>query len=213
MPAVAVSQIMLEAYKKWLLVGVLANGVVPNLPKYAHNIAHRHFKTICAPYPELAGALTGSKPQTVEALVEKHSEVLQRDRNLGLVLQCAKRMRKANILRLTKTFLTLTLEDVAKRAELHDAREAEDTLLELIRSGEIHAKINQKDGMVQFLDSTEKYTTSAMLVKLQDEVDKCSNIDRHLRELIDDIVTTPAFVTKQMSSDQEVKMSGAGVGF
>ena len=39
-----------------------------------------------------------------------------------------------------------------------------------IEDGEIHASINQKDGMVVFLDNPEKYNCPAMMTRLDKEV-------------------------------------------
>jgi len=51
-----------------------------------------------------------------------------------------------NIRRLTKTFLTLSLADVASRAGLSGPNEAEKWLVIMIEEGSIFASISQKDG-------------------------------------------------------------------
>lgn len=61
------------------------------------------------------------------------------------------------IRKLTRTFLTLSLEDVGRRAAVAAggadiAAEAERVVLGMIEGGGVCAKINQKDGMVRFLD-------------------------------------------------------------
>ena len=42
-----------------------------------------------------------------------------------------------------------------------------------IEDGEIHATIDQKDGMVKFHDSAERYDTASVLQKIDSEV--CSH--------------------------------------
>ena len=49
-------------------------------------------------------------------------------------------------LRLTKTFLTLSLEDVASKVGLASPKEAERQLVTMIEEGSIFARISQKDG-------------------------------------------------------------------
>jgi len=85
------------------------------------------------------------------------------DTNLGLVKQCVESLYKRNIQRLTQTYLTLSLEDIATSASLPSARDAELRILRMIGCGEIHATINQKDGMVRFLEDSEQYNSGAML--------------------------------------------------
>ena len=51
-------------------------------------------------------------------------------------------------LRLTKTFLTLSLEDVASKVGLASPKEAERQLVTMIEEGSIFARISQKDGNI-----------------------------------------------------------------
>ena len=57
---------------------------------------------------------------------------------------------KTSIKRLTKTFLTLSLEDVASRVGLSSPKDAERWLVIMIEEGSIHATISQKDGEFSF---------------------------------------------------------------
>ena len=41
---------------------------------------------------------------------------------------------------------------------------------EQIQDGEIYAKINQRDGMVVFLDNKEKYDSAKMMQKIENQV-------------------------------------------
>ena len=68
------------------------------------------------------------------------------DKNLGLVKQLQQSFYKKNIQKLTKTFITLSLADMAQKVRLPSAREAEVYMLNMIKDGEIFATINQKDG-------------------------------------------------------------------
>lgn len=60
MPAVAVSHIMLEAFKKYLLVALIAQGHKPkeglNLPKYTSPVVTKYYKQLTQPYHELITA-------------------------------------------------------------------------------------------------------------------------------------------------------------
>lgn len=52
---------------------------------------------------------------------------------MGLVKQCLVALHKKNIQRLTKTFLTLSLIDMADRVQLSSAKEAEFYVLKMVR--------------------------------------------------------------------------------
>lgn len=59
---------------------------------------------------------------------------LAQDNNLGLVEQVLASMYKRNIQRLTQTYLTLSLEDIANTVQLSSAKEAEMHVLQMVVS-------------------------------------------------------------------------------
>ena len=59
--------------------------------------------------------------------------------------------QKTGIKRLTKTFLTLSLEDVAARVGMDSPAEAERQLVSMIEEGSIFATISQKDGKTSLI--------------------------------------------------------------
>lgn len=73
-------------------------------------------------------------------------DVFAQDKNTGLVKQLQQSFYKRNIQMLTKTFITLSLSDMAQKVKLPSAKHAENFMIDMIRNGEIFATINQKDG-------------------------------------------------------------------
>lgn len=63
--------------------------------------------------------------------------------------QCLSRLRTRSVLRLTQTYLTLSLEDIARACALEGPREAEEQVLRMVERGEIFATIDQKAGMAR----------------------------------------------------------------
>lgn len=55
---------------------------------------------------------------------EIYVKFLFQDNNLGLVKQVVSSMYKRNIQRLTQTYLTLSLQDIANTVQLNSAKEA-----------------------------------------------------------------------------------------
>ncbi|KAH0632026.1 hypothetical protein JD844_020044 [Phrynosoma platyrhinos] len=147
-------------------------------------------------YHELAQVYATNKPSELRNLVNKHSETFTRDNNMGLVKQCLSSLYKKNIQRLTKTFLTLSLQDMASRVQLSGPQEAEKYVLHMIEDGEIFASINQKDGMVCFHDNPEKYNNPAMLHNIDQEMLKCIELDERLKAMDQEITVNPQFVQK-----------------
>lgn len=86
------------------------------------------------PYHDLANAFTMDSNANLNTVVNKHADVYTRDHNMGLVKQVASVLYKKNIQRLTKTFLTLSLSDVASRVGLPSPTDAETYILHMVCS-------------------------------------------------------------------------------
>ncbi|XP_041362938.1 COP9 signalosome complex subunit 3-like [Gigantopelta aegis] len=213
-PSMAVSHIMMESYKKFILLSLIVHGKIPNLPKYTSQVVPRYIKPLCQAYHDLANAYGTNNPSELRAAVSKNTEVYTRDTNYGLVKQCMISIYKKNIQRLTKTFLTLSLTDMANRVQLSGFKEAEKYVLHMIEDGEIFATINQKDGMVRFHDNPEKYNSSSTLLHVDQEMQKCMRLDEKLKEMDREISVNPQYVQKSSSShEDDLPGSSKGQGY
>nr|CAG4648612.1 EOG090X04TU [Polyphemus pediculus] len=195
-PASAVSHIMLEAYKKYILVSLILHGKVEPLPKYTSQVVNRLIKPMSAIYLEIASVFGSNKPSTLETLLNKHKETLERDCNWGLAKQVQESLYKKIIQRLTQTFLTLSLNDMALRVQLPNVAEAEKLVLTMIEEGEIYASISQKDGMVLFHENPDKYDSSSTVDRFQKEVNICIELDVQVQRMEESICVNPVYVKK-----------------
>uniref|UniRef100_A0A671LVZ9 COP9 signalosome complex subunit 3 n=1 Tax=Sinocyclocheilus anshuiensis TaxID=1608454 RepID=A0A671LVZ9_9TELE len=183
-PAMAVSHIMLEAYKKYILVSLILHGKLQQLPKYTSQIVGRFIKPLSNAYHELAQVYATNNPSELRTVVNKHNETFARDNNSGLVKQCLSSLYKKNIQRLTKCSNLCSF-------------------VSQIEDGEIYASINQKDGMVCFHDNPEKYNNPAMLHKIDQEMLKCIELDEKLKSMDQEITVNPQFVQKSMGMQED----------
>ncbi len=131
-PALAMSHIMLESYKKYILVSLILHGKQITIPKYSSQVITRFMKPLSQHYHELSTAYINGSCEDVRNVMTKHRDTFNRDTNMGLVKQVIASLYKKNIQRLTKTFLTLSLSDVASRAQLSGPAEAEKYILNMV---------------------------------------------------------------------------------
>eukprot|EP00057_Strongylocentrotus_purpuratus_P015971 XP_011670445.1 PREDICTED: uncharacterized protein LOC105441226 [Strongylocentrotus purpuratus] len=103
---------------------------------------------------------------------------------------------RKNIQRLTKTFLTLSLSDIARRVHLHAPQEAEQYVRNTIEDGEIHATISKQNGMVHFHDNPEKYDNPAVLRHVEQQMQHCISLDEKLKSMDQEIAVNPQYVQK-----------------
>lgn len=199
-PTAAVSHIMLEAYKKYQLVGLLVHGDKPRetvaLPKYTSPLVTKFLKPLCGGYNDFVSAYHSNNPEELRNVGWKYQELLTVDNNWGLVQQCIASQTRTNIKRLTKTFVTLSLQDVASRVSLESPQEAEKAIVEMISQGTIHATISQQDGMVKFATSPESYSSPAMLRILEDNVSTAIHLDKKVHGLEEELMVSPAYIKK-----------------
>lgn len=196
-PMQNLNAIAVEAYKKYMLVSLIQHGQLPAaLPKYTSSVAQRNLKSYAQIYLDLATSYSNGKKFELETYVESNKESFEHDNNLGLVKQVVSSMPKRNIQRLTQTYLTLSLQDIANTVQLNSPKEAEMHVLQMIQDGEIYATINQKDGMVRFLEDHEQYKTCEMIEHIDSSIQRVMALSRKLTSMDESMSCDPLFLGK-----------------
>eukprot|EP01114_Cavostelium_apophysatum_P005231 TRINITY_DN1599_c0_g1_i3.p1 TRINITY_DN1599_c0_g1~~TRINITY_DN1599_c0_g1_i3.p1 ORF type:complete len:435 (-),score=127.73 TRINITY_DN1599_c0_g1_i3:118-1422(-) len=195
-PALVLSAIMVEAYKKYVLLSLLVHGKLVPLPKYASSVMQRHHKTGFPQYQELANAYSTFSTDDLHKCAETNSEIFIKDKNLGLVKQCIQSLYRRNIQRLTQTYITLSLQDIATSVKLASPKEAERHIVKMIETGEIFATINQKDGMVSFQENPEHYDTNRLVGELDHQIQKVIDLGKKVRTLDETIASSAQYIQK-----------------
>lgn len=86
-PALAMSHIMLESYKKFLLVSLILHGKIMPIPKYSSQVIARFMKPLSHAYHELANAYGTASSEEMRNVINKYRDTYRNDTNLGLVQQ------------------------------------------------------------------------------------------------------------------------------
>ncbi|XP_057983363.1 COP9 signalosome complex subunit 3 [Malania oleifera] len=196
-PMTVINAIAVEAYKKYILVSLIHNGQFSTtFPKYTSSVALRNLKNFSQPYLDLANTYNAGKISELEVYVQTNKEKFDSDSNLGLVKQVVSSMYKRNIQRLTQTYLTLSLEDIASTVQLNSPKEAEMHVLQMIQDGEIYATINQKDGMVRFLEDPEQYKTCEMIEHIDSSIQRIMALSKKLTAMDELMSCDPLYLSK-----------------
>ncbi|CDP16669.1 unnamed protein product [Coffea canephora] len=196
-PMSTINAIAVEAYKKYILVSLIYAGQFStSFPKYTSSVAQRNLKNFSQPYLDLAISYSTGKISELESCVQMHKEKFEADNNLGVVKQVVSSMYKRNIQRLTQTYLTLSLEDIANSVQLKSSKEAEMHVLQMIQDGEIYATINQKDGMVRFLEDPEQYKTCQMIEHIDSSIQRIMALSKKLSAMDEHISCDALYLAK-----------------
>uniref|UniRef100_A0A6A7FXA2 COP9 signalosome complex subunit 3 n=1 Tax=Hirondellea gigas TaxID=1518452 RepID=A0A6A7FXA2_9CRUS len=175
---------------------------VSKLPKCASMIVPRFIKPLCQVYCDLQQCYQ-SGPDALSLYIQQHSVTFIRDGNYGLVKQLLVSQYKQSIQKLTRTFLTLSLSDVALRVKLQLPELAQQYLLNMIEDGEIYASINQRDGMVVFKDNPEQYNATDTLDLLHQRLLRVMELEQRLEEMEESIQLNPTYIHKLAGSSEE----------
>ncbi|KAG4125230.1 hypothetical protein ERO13_D10G084700v2 [Gossypium hirsutum] len=173
-PMFAVNAIAVEAYKKYILVSLILHGQFStSLPKYSSSAAQRNLRSLCQLYFDMENSYSNGKIGDLETYVQSNKERFEHDNNLGLVKQ-----------------------DIANTVQLSSVREAEMHVLQMIQDVEIYATINQKDGMVRFLEDPEQYKTIEMIERIDSSIQRLMILSKKIT-LTDELMSCdPSYLSK-----------------
>ncbi|CDW96913.1 hypothetical protein [Sporisorium scitamineum] len=134
-PAVAASAIHMDAYKKLVLVQLLADGKRSPVPKYTPQAVTRTFKQLAQPYASFASAYERSDALNANDVFRIAEE--KRDAFEKASLQ-------RRIQRLSNVYSALSLNDIAQRVGVEGADAGQSVyadVQEIVRKGWIHASL------------------------------------------------------------------------
>ena len=134
-------------------------------------------------------------------------EAFTRDGNWGLVQQCIEALADRQIRALTQTYMTLSLETLARGANLPTKEEASRRLVSMVGAETIVAKVNEKEGMVSFGEATDQYNDTRTLSSLNNDILKAVNWGALMRSMDDQIASSAEYLQKTSGL-----MSGEGGG-
>lgn len=159
-----VSKIMVEAYKKWLLVSLLVNGCTPAMPSNAGSNAQKVYETVGKPYSAIASHFDAMAAVALKREVEDHVQEWQNDLNSGLVQQVLAAHQKWQIINLRKVYSKVSLSDIRQTtfsaetgAVLPSDQEVESLVQGMIDSGMLKGVIEKPSGKPTYL----KYLSEA----------------------------------------------------
>jgi len=209
-PASTTSAIMVEAYRKYVLVCLIAKGDVPSLPRSTAPSVIRIVKQLSPSYEELATAYSTRSHEDLGKCADNHAANFIRDGNMGLVGQVMNAMHNQNIKRLTKTYLTLSLDAVVENVSLKDKAEVERRVLRLVEEGQLFASINQKESYIGFQEKDGEYVSPEMVAFLDKQIKNTITVHQKVVGLDRHIEGSDKYATKLLQSEKGGGMSMMG---
>ena len=216
------SSIMVEAYKKWLMLGLLDTGIVPSIPRSVGPNAIKHIRALSKAYDCIADTFKAGNIERLRAEIEAGSGVWQEDDNYGLMVEVYQSFRKFAVSSLGKTFVALPIAEVARRTSLDGQNLAETTayLQGLIASGALNAVIT--DGVnggrtLRFLSSLKSASSEVQVESaLATQTQELQVLLKHVQDTEHRLEVTKEYVDylKKLRKlkDEDKKTGGTGAG-
>ncbi|KAI4183900.1 MAG: hypothetical protein L6R41_005122 [Letrouitia leprolyta] len=146
------SRIQVEAYKKWVLVNLLADGQVPgSLPKTTTSQVAKQVRTLGKPYEALGEIFKDGQSKELDARrlnaeIHAGNQKWSEDYNLSLVLQVLDAYRQFTIVKLGTTYAALPLPLITQRTSSNpnDHMETAQYISMMISNGRLNATLDQR---------------------------------------------------------------------
>lgn len=197
LPTKATSAVQFEAYKKYVLVSLIAQGQVPALPSYCSAVVHKSFGQAVGGQDGPSNAYSAlqhafNKPeagaQVLERIGASYRDEFVGSGNAGLVEQVQLAHVKHRVIKLTDTYVTLGFAELQAQLGLREAMEP--YLARMIAKGEISAVLDQEMQVVRFLDQPVPH----QVAKLETELGKMQSLAKDLRDFDTRLSTSASFV-------------------
>lgn len=154
-------------------------------------------------YLALAKEFSQRELEQLEQVMENHRPIFRNDMHWGLVKETFKALLRSNIQNLTRTFLTLSLEDISRKANLTDSREAERILRSMVYRKEISAVIDQRAQMVRFEPIHQNGVHTKASSQVWNVTNRCVELYSQLVEFYQSLLTDPQYMFPELSQDGE----------
>ena len=153
-----VSKIMVEAYKKWVLVSLLLEGRLLNLPRTTSSFAAKTYHVLGRPYESLAQIFESGTASRLKSEADAGNQVWMKDCNVGLVLNVLAAYQKFQIRSLANIYSKISIPEIvgmttsAEIGSKLNSPQAMETLIQsMISQGELHATMSSSPGQNSIL--------------------------------------------------------------
>ena len=204
-PSKVLSAIAIEAYKKYYLTSLLAYGKSPpELPKLTSSVVKRNAPSLVSSYKRFADAYKANNLVSMNNIAQENLEEFQNDQNMELICHCLFAYKRHQIKKLTNTFITLSLKDIADKVKLPSASDAEIAIQDMIDRKEIFAEIDRSSQMVRFSDDPQQYDDENALVLLSKRVAETEKLARCIEEVNENVSLSREFLITVPKSEEIV---------
>lgn len=136
------SHFQVEAYKKWVLIGLLSEGKPFPYPRTIDSAVWKNIKAVGKSYDSLADSFEKRDSLKYQAELDVGSQIWTGDGNMRLVTEAGHALVRYRVSDLQKTYAALPVSKVASHLGLSPANTLQ-TLTDMIRQSRLNASLSQ----------------------------------------------------------------------
>ncbi|KAI1419704.1 cop9 subunit [Xylaria sp. FL1777] len=152
------SKIMVDGFKKWMLVSLLSNGRHTNTPHYTSASTTKIFGLLGRSYVALATAFATDDVEQLRLAAEHDAHVWMEDGNVGLVAEVMASYQKWRILSLQDIYTKISIPEIRQKTKsaetgtsLNKDEDIETLIQNMIIAGMLKGVIEKNDDGTKFL--------------------------------------------------------------
>lgn len=220
------SQIMIDAYKRWLLVGLLKDGREPTLPAYTSPSGKTSYNTLTAPYQNVVAQFSTIDVSQFRGEIETNRQVWEEDDTASLIAEVAAAYQKWQIMSVRRVFSQISIAQIRTltfSAETGEPLKDDQQVIDLIRSmieskmlkGELQLGSSGEGAYLTFQDDTSSLTE----VEFAREVAECyrniETLGKQYRAVNERLSSSRDYVRHVFREQKRAEKDGpdAGLGF
>ena len=198
-PTHVTNHITVCMFKKLVIVSMLSKyRAVVALPKYTSPSVARGVRSTCADYLALEKPFVDGDLEGLTSVMQQYEKTFKRDGNWGLVKTLSKSLITSSIQKLTQTYVTFPMSEIADKVKLPSKADAERYVLAMIEGGDRFATINQKDGMLEFIEDPE-YNGVETIRKLDKDMRMMMHLNERVNAIDEAITCDQAYLDSKLS--------------
>ncbi|KUJ11933.1 uncharacterized protein LY89DRAFT_653469 [Mollisia scopiformis] len=215
----SVSKVMVEAYKKWILVGVLLEGRLLPLPKSTSSGAAKCYHVMAKPYETMAQIFENGTASRLKAEADTATNIWRADFNTGLILHLLAAFQKFQIRSLAKVYTKITIPEIVSQTtsaetgtKLPNPQAAELLIQNMIATGELHATMSPPTGgpsILTFSPTGQALTEPQMQRELVLTSERIVSLTKEIKQTDRILTHDKGYIKYVQKQSKNAKTSGA----
>uniref|UniRef100_A0A7S1XUH7 COP9 signalosome complex subunit 3 N-terminal helical repeats domain-containing protein n=1 Tax=Phaeomonas parva TaxID=124430 RepID=A0A7S1XUH7_9STRA len=211
-----VSAIAVAAYRRLLIVNLLASREPATLPKHVNRMVADALREASKPYKALEDVFTAPEATVagLEEAIAARADVLEVDTNLGLANQLPKALRRKKLASLSRSYMTIPLGKATAALELDSAEATKRLTMELVDERQIRlgTKVDEERAVLSFMAEADaggghgRFSVAA----LQGTMERVLALSERIKSLDVAINVDPKYLQQKTRSERFGHAAGFG---